>query len=158
MATSIDDLTVDLFKSRLLRTDEEIETFESSLESLFAKEQIELVYNMCVGFDDRSEQFDVTYNVLHSIEYFFKKNPVAYFNQIFKVLSDNLLDPHAIEWREKIIKRIINNEKGRSIFLDSLPQAPVIAKGQVKKIALELIARNPDQFKESASQVLLFVD
>ncbi len=158
MATSIDDLTVDLYKNRLLRTDEEVDKFESSLGSLFAKEEIELVYNMCVGFDDRSDQVEVTYNVLHSIEYFFKKDPLGYFNQIFRVLSDNLLQPHALEWREKIIKRIINNEKGRNVFLDALQTAPATAKDQVRKIALELIARNPDQFKASASQVLMFIN
>lgn len=157
MAASIDDLTLDLYKSRLLRNDDEIELFESALESLFSEGKPELVYNMCVGFDDKSEQFEVTYNVLHSIEFFFKENPSAYFYQLFKVLSDRLLEPHAVEWREKIVKRIINNEKGRRLFIDALPTAPNTAKSQIEQIASELAVRNPDQFKASASQVLQYL-
>lgn len=154
MAFDIDYYTYELAANRLLRDNDEIERYEKALNVVFEQQNFKYISNLCVGLDDKTEHYEVTYNVIHAIEDFYKRDPDRYISQIFKVIADSILIPHAKEWLEAIIKRLLNNSEARQLLKEKLPDSDHLVKQTINQVLLELINRNPKQFKDSASEIL----
>ncbi|QOX61854.1 hypothetical protein FRZ06_00010 [Anoxybacterium hadale] len=64
----IADLTQMLVRSRLLQNEKQVQEFEQSIERMKSMNSDDCMKNLCLGFDDETENDEVMFGLVHSIE------------------------------------------------------------------------------------------
>jgi hypothetical protein len=145
----------ELMNNRKMETDEQIESFERALNLIFSRHDFNDFESLIKGFDDNTENVEVMYSLVHAVEYFAEqKGSKEYVKKILSCLK--LMNPHALNWADIVILRILNNED----YYTSLQEA-VLEKScdmdMFKLIMNRLIKRNPDRFSEKCNFVLSLI-
>ena len=99
------EIYTNLYNSRLLRDNNEIETFEENLEVLSESFTEEDIIELCSIFDDRTEDAEVMFGAIHLLETLSSEK--AFENTIKGVIDMSYESP---EWANIIIYRCLNNE------------------------------------------------
>lgn len=60
--------------NRLLQTQNEISEFDTALENLIKLKDASIIGDLCMGFDDDTEQYEVMFGLIHGIEHLYKEN------------------------------------------------------------------------------------
>jgi len=144
-----------LVNNREMKTYNQIGDFEEALNSIFSKKDFNDFQTLLEGFYDNTGNEEVMFSLLHGVEYFMKQE--GEYSYIQKLLSNlYILQPHAYEWSERLILRILNNDALYKVLTEYL-QKDIIDKRNkdlLVKILTNLIERRPDKFKEKGELLL----
>lgn len=99
------EIYTNLYNSRLLKDNNEIETFEENLEVLSETFTEEDIIELCSIFDDRTENVEVMFGAIHLLETLSSEK--AFENTIKGVVEMSYKSP---EWANIIIYRCLNDE------------------------------------------------
>ena len=118
---SIEDLRLQLVKNKLMRTQEEVELFESAMNELYKEPNLNNIDYFCEAFNDATEHHEVMFGLVHGIENYCKLFGVDnYFDKLVDALAK--MDNNSIGWQNIIFYRILNTDWGRKALADKLKQ------------------------------------
>lgn len=144
-----DELTK-LYNSRLLRNTEEIEVFENAIQKIVELQDAKLISKMCRCFDDKCEDIEVMYGLVHAIEIF---EGEEYFEQVIIATKDMLQT--AKMWVRTIYYGILNDEPSRKIFINVLKNKVDNSNRTMVISLLEQIKdEKPKIFTDSVNEVI----
>ncbi len=149
-----EDLELQLFTNRLMSTYEEIELFEEALEILYSEEKIENISLFLKVLDDRSENKDVMFGIIHGIEAYIS---FLGFNKYLKIILDsmNLFNVNSEEWQEILFLRMINSDEYFDDLLNIISnQNDELIKNKLQLIFSRIILRNEDKFGQKCRLLL----
>ncbi|MBB1149854.1 hypothetical protein H4K35_06855 [Myroides sp. NP-2] len=153
-----EDLALQLFTTRLMTSEEEVEQFEEALALLYQQEKIEHLPLFLSVLDDRTEQEEVMYGVLHAIESYASTLGFSKYIELILAAMDSFQE-QAEEWKELIFLRMINSE---ACFDDLLrlvsQQHKEELKEELRLIFLRIIQRNEAKFGSSCRLLLSALD
>lgn len=144
-----DELTR-LYNSRLLKNEEEIEEFENAIEKIVQVQDVKLISKMCRCFDDKCENIEVMYDLVHAIEIF---EGEEYFEQVI-IATESMLKT-AKMWVRIIYYGILNDEPSRKKFIDVLKNK-VDSSNRTMVISLleQIKDEKPKIFTDSVNEVI----
>lgn len=154
MSQDIDYYTKELKDTRLLKTNPEIDRFERAMDFIYSKNNIAYLPNLCQGFDDKTQHEEVTWSLIHAVEAYYSEKPKEYNSLFIRIIDENILLPHAQGWLELLIMRTLNEDDALDTFKTALLHANQHVKKTVKEIITKLMTEDPDQFRDSAIQLL----
>ena len=138
-----------LKKNRLLRNTLEVNDFESAIENIVSLNDVNLIKDLCVGFDDQTEDDEVMFGLIHAIEDFEGEKGLL---EMAKAIPSML--PHAKGWATVLNYRVLNHEPSRRQYGKVLKKVNVTAQDIVVKILKEIKTEDPAQFETSVDEVL----
>jgi hypothetical protein len=150
------DAEKELINNRKMETDEQIESFEQALNLIFSRHDFNDFESLIKGFDDNTENEEVMFSLVHAVEYFAEqKDAKNYINEVLSSL--NLMNPHALNWAEILILRIINNDDYYILLQEVVSTNRFYDTDTFMLILNRLIKRNPDRFSEKCNFVLSLI-
>ena len=99
-----------LNENKLLRSNEEIEKFECAIDNILNNKDYMDIRYLCTGFDDSTENEEVTFGIVHAIESY---DSIADTNLTLKEFIDAIPNvySYAKEWIKIMNKRILNDDE-----------------------------------------------
>ncbi|GAC40800.1 Imm30 family immunity protein [Paenibacillus popilliae] len=141
-----------VFNNRLLRTNQEVLEFERSLELLINLNDISILPDLLLGFDDRTEQHEVMFGLVHGIEKLYKSKMEEGLRLIASSVS-NVIN-NAKEWMEILHYRILNHPQVRLAYGIALSQIDITARNTVIDLLKGIKKEDPNMFTISVDEVL----
>ncbi|MCY8232238.1 Imm30 family immunity protein [Priestia endophytica] len=138
-----------LYNCRLLKTEEEFEQFENTLERLADYNDESIIRELCTVFDDNTEDEEVMFGLIHFIESVEKE---VYLTDMPKALP-NMIE-NAKEWAMILNKRILNHELYRKEYMKILSNMDEPIKLTVVNLLTEIAADNPERFQFSVNEII----
>ena len=146
----------ELVSNRKMETSDQIDLFEQALNEIFAKRDFNDFESLINGFDDKTENEEVMFSLIHALEYFAEnKGGEVYINKILSCLK--LLNPHALDWAELLMLRIINDDTYYDLLRKIVAENYSYDTDILKLILKKLIKRNPDRFSEKCNYLFSFI-
>lgn len=146
----VKDELIKLYNSRLLKTTEEIETFEGAIEKIVNLQDAKLISKLCRCFDDKCENVEVMYGLVHAIETF---EGEEYFEQVIIATKDMV--ETAKMWVRTIYYGILNDEQSRKTLSNVLKNKVDNCNKNIVILLLEQIKNEkPEIFTDSVNEVL----
>lgn len=148
------DLTQQLVCSRLLQNEKQVQDFEQSIEKMISMNISDCMKNLCLGFDDKTENDEVMFGLVHTIESFDQELGLE---QSLVKLAESLhfMLPHAKEWAKTFQKRILNHAEARNVYAAVISNTDNATKDMVLSLMNEIKMKNPDQFAKKLDEFLL---
>ena len=149
------DEVAKLIKNRLMQNDQEIESFEQALNSLYSNSDIENITYFCQAFDDDTMEHEVMFSLVHGIESYDKEYGKD--KTLQKLLQSlHYMEDKAKDWMETMILRILNDDSARRelemhLMLENIDQKNI---DLLKETINSLIKRNPNKFGKTGQEVL----
>jgi hypothetical protein len=138
-----------LQKSRLLRNPLEINDFESAIENIVSLKDVSLTKDLCSGFDDKTEDHEVMFGLVHAIEDFDGEEGIL---EMIKAIPSML--PHAKEWAVTLNYRTLNHEPSRKLYIEGLKNVDVSVRNTIVQILKEIKSEDPIRFEALVNEVL----
>jgi hypothetical protein len=108
---NIKDEIQKLQKNRLLKNKNEVHDFEEAIENILSFRDVKLVKDLCSGFDDQTEDYEVMFGLVHVIEDFTGEEGLY---EMAKAIPDML--PRAKEWVTVLHYRILIDDPSRELY------------------------------------------
>ncbi|RPF54152.1 Imm30 family immunity protein [Aquisalibacillus elongatus] len=152
----INRLTQILIDNRSLKNQKEILAFENAISRILSLNDLNHIENLCLGFDDATENDEVMFGLIHAVEGYDK---VFGSEQSLKKLSESLryMLPHAKEWAKTFHKRILNHKPSCKIYAKVILQGDVNVRKIVVQLVTEIKERNPTKFGASVDEFISYV-
>ncbi|MBZ5747913.1 Imm30 family immunity protein [Clostridium butyricum] len=133
-----------------MKNEEEIEEFENAIEKIVKLQDVKLISKMCRCFDDKCENIEVMYGLVHAIEIF---ECEEYFEQV--IMATQSMLQNAKMWVRTIYYGILNDELSRKIFIDVLKNR-VDSNNRLMVISLleKIRHEKPNIFTGSVNEVI----
>lgn len=138
-----------LKENRFLRNALEVNNFENAIESIVSLNDVNLIKDLCAGFDDQTEDDEVMFGLIHAIEDFDGEKGLL---ETAKAIPGML--PHAKEWATVLNYRVLNHEPSRRKYGDVLKKVDVTTKDLIVKILNDIKEEDPARFETSVNEVL----
>ncbi|QMW93314.1 hypothetical protein FF104_20655 [Clostridium butyricum] len=134
----------------MIKNEEEIEEFENAIEKIVKLQDVKLISKMCRCFDDKCENIEVMYGLVHAIEIF---ECEEYFEQV--IMATQSMLQNAKMWVRTIYYGILNDELSRKIFIDVLKNR-VDSNNRLMVISLleKIRHEKPNIFTGSVNEVI----
>lgn len=137
-----------LYQNRLFHSMEEFETFEETLAQVDLSNH-ELVYDLCLVFDDETESPEVMYGLIHCIEAFEWKEALK---QVMQA-TPRMLE-RAADWADTMHRRILNHDQSRIWYKEHL-QTLEADHRQILIQLLQSIRRDkPERFQDKVDEII----
>lgn len=149
-----DNTTVKQYiENRLMADYEQKKLFEEAMNKLFEEFDVNKFDIYLQGFDDNTEDEELMFSVVHGIEYIIKMYGVDFY--VKKLLHNlKILQPHAYQWSETLILRLINREDSFNVLKNELKNIGNEIATLLNKILNNLILRNPEKFETKGKELL----
>lgn len=144
-----EELIKSVFDSRLLRTQEEFDTFEQGLAQLAQVADTEDIVKLYHIFDDNTEMEEVMWGLVHLIEGI---SSTQWCDDMLVGLVST--KERASEWGRLMAVRVLNHEPMRIELTKAYQNAEPKVREYAKKVFEEIVEENPQRFAEPVSQVL----
>lgn len=141
-----------IYTNRLLQSQEEIDAFEEALGNLIGLEDKSVITELCMGFDDDTEQYEIMFGILHGIEHLYKEN-IEEGLYLIAIAVPSVID-RAREWMEVLHYRILNHEQVRRIYGSVLSKLDDNSKEIIINLLRDIKSEDPDMFSNSVDEVL----
>lgn len=138
-----------LYDSRLLATQAEYEEFEDALENLADCTDRNIIRDLCMVFDDTTQDEEVMFGLVHLIEDF---DMESYLTQMPTALPKMI--ENGKEWAMVLNKRILNSDLYRIEYTKTLKEMNHEIKSVVINLLGEIISDNPKRFERPANEVI----
>lgn len=149
-----DNTTVKQYiENRLMADYEQKKLFEEAMNKLFEEFDVNKFDIYLQGFDDNTEDEELMFSVVHGIEYIIKMYGIDFY--VKKLLHNlKILQPHAYQWSETLILRLINREDSFNVLKNELKNIGNEIATLLNKILNNLILRNPEKFEIKGKELL----
>lgn len=141
-----------IYRNRLLQSEKEINAFEEALSNLINLGDTSVIADLCMGFDDNTEQYEIMFELVHGIEHLYKDNIEEGLNLI-AVAVPRVID-RAREWLEVLHYRILNHNQVRKIYSNVLSKLDEKTKKIIINLLKEIKEEDPEMFSKSVNEVL----
>lgn len=141
-----------IYTNRLLQSQEEIDAFEEALGNLIGLEDKSVITELCMGFDDDTEQYEIMFGLVHGIEHLYKEN-IEEGLYLIAIAVPSVID-RARVWMEVLHYRILNHEQVRRIYGCVLSKLDDNSKGIIINLLREIKSEDPNMFSNSVDEVL----
>lgn len=141
-----------IYRNRLLQSEKEINAFEEALSNLINLGDTSVIADLCMGFDDNTEQYEIMFELVHGIEHLYKDNIEEGLNLI-AVAVPRVID-RAREWLEVLHYRILNHDQVRKIYSNVLSKLDEKTKKIIINLLKEIKEEDPEMFSKSVNEVL----
>ncbi|MDF2904203.1 MAG: hypothetical protein K0S25_1841 [Bacillus sp. (in: firmicutes)] len=137
-----------LQKNRLLRNVNEVHDFEEAIQNIISLQDVNLVKDLCSGFDDQTNEHEVMFGLIHAIEEFEGEQGLF---EMAKAIPDML--PHAKEWATILHYRILNHAPSRQLYAKVLTKINLRAKNIIVGILKEIKNEAPERFESNVNEL-----
>ncbi len=141
-----------IYTNRLLQSKEEIDAFEEALGNLIGLEDQSVITELCMGFDDDTEQYEIMFGLVHSIEHLYKEK-IEEGLYLIAIAVPSVID-RAREWMEVLHYRILNHGQVRKIYGSVLSKLEDNSKEIIMNLLRDIKNEDPDMFSNSVDEVL----
>ncbi|TDX53269.1 Imm30 family immunity protein [Orenia marismortui] len=139
--------------NRLLSDKEEIINFEEAMDNILNVEELTLISDLILGFDDNTQDDEVMFGLIHAIESFDEIFPPKETLRVFAESIEKMF-PHAKEWAKIFHKRILNHKPSYDTYIKIISEIDIKKKKLVIGLLKEIIKEDPEVFDESINQFL----
>lgn len=141
-----------IYTNRLLQSQKEIYEFEEALGNLIDLGDKSIITDLCKGFDDETEQYEVMFGLIHGIENLYKEN-IEEGLYLIALAVPSVID-RAREWMEVLHYRILNHEQVRRIYGSVLSKLDDKTKEIIINLLRDIKSEDPNMFSNSVDEVL----
>ena len=141
-----------LYDNRLLESSNQIHEFEDSLTKVLDYGDVSVIPDLCLAFDDDTEQFEVMFGLVHGIESLYKNNIEE--GLTFIARSVPIIINQAKEWVEVLHYRILNHPQIRLAYGKVLAQLDPSIINIIKGLLLEIKNEDPEMFSKAVDEVI----
>ncbi|WP_342497862.1 Imm30 family immunity protein [Bacillus sp. FSL L8-0654] len=141
-----------LYDNRLLENENNIQEFEESLAKVLDYGSVSDIPDLCLVFDDDTEQFEVMFGLVHGIERLYKNNTEEGLSYFAKAIPQIL--NQAAEWVEILHYRILNHPEVRLVYRNVLSKQDPFIVDNIKDLLIEIKNEDPDMFSKSVDEVI----
>lgn len=141
-----------IYTNRLLQSQEEIYAFEEALGNLIGLGDKSVITDLCMGFDDDTEQYEIMFGLIHGIEHLYKEN-IEEGLHLMALTVPCVID-RAREWMEILHYRILNHEQVRKMYGSILSKLDDKTKGIIINLLRDIKNEDPNMFSHSVDEVL----
>ncbi|TMV50638.1 hypothetical protein FE783_08055 [Paenibacillus mesophilus] len=145
---NINNKTQELIDNRLLRTHHEIQQFEQAISSILEMNEVDHIKNLCLGFEDATENDGVMFGLIHAIESYDKTFGLEIPLKRLAESLPNML-PHAQEWAKTLHRRLLNHDLARRIYAEVISSVDGSIQDIVFRLVNEIKNRNSQKFGTS---------
>ncbi|MDI6533842.1 Imm30 family immunity protein [Bacillus mycoides] len=138
-----------LYSCRFLKNQSECEEFDNVLENLADCDDEKLIKELCIVFEDETQEEEVMFGLVHFIESFEMEK---YLTEMPKALPKMV--ESAKEWAMLLNIRILNNDLYRSKYAKILVGMNSDIKLTVINLLNEIIFEDPKRFEGVANEIL----
>ncbi|SME53597.1 Imm30 family immunity protein [Bacillus cereus] len=138
-----------LYSCRFLKNQSECEEFDSVLENLADCDDEKLIKELCIVFEDETQEEEIMFGLVHFIEDFEMEK---YLTEMPKALPKMV--ENAKEWAMLLNIRILNNDLYRSEYAKILVGMNNDIKLTVINLLNEIISDDPKRFEGVANEIL----
>lgn len=111
-----------------------------------------IIGDLCMGFDDETEQYEVMFGLIHGIEHLYKENMEQGLYSL--ALAIPIVIDRAEEWMEVLHYRILNHEQVRMTYGKVISTLDVNTKKVIVKLLIEIKNEDPDLFGDFVNEIL----
>ncbi|MEK3980646.1 Imm30 family immunity protein [Psychrobacillus sp. FSL K6-2836] len=141
-----------VYTNRLLQSQKEISEFEEALSNLIGLGDKSLITELCMGFDDDTEQYEIMFGLVHGIEHLYKEN-IEDGLYLIALAVPRIID-RAREWMEVLHYRILNHEQVRRIYGSVISKLDIKTKEIIINLLRDIKSEDPDMFGNPVDEVL----
>ncbi|OIS80672.1 Imm30 family immunity protein [Bacillus licheniformis] len=141
-----------IYENRLLESENEVQEFENSLAKVLDNGDVSVIPDLCLAFDDDTEQFEVMFGLVHGIERLYKNNIEEGLTYVARAVPEIL--SQAEEWVEILHYRILNHPEVRLAYRNVLSQLDSSIAVSIKDLLTEIKNEDPDMFSVSVDEVI----
>lgn len=152
----IDDLTQKLVHNRLLQNEEQLKEYEQTIETIIAMNSSDCIRVLCLGFDDETENDEVMFGLLHTIEALDKELGLEQ-SLTKQAEAFQYMLPHAKEWAVIFHKRILNQDVTRKAYAEVILNADNNTKDIVVSILNEIGIKNQVKFGVTIEEFMTYI-
>ncbi len=158
LSASIAQYHCDLQDSRVMTSNAEIDRFEQAVEAIFVSDHQQRFTFLCSGFADATEQDDVMWSLLHAVEGIYPDDHALYSAELLKIIEHDIMTPHATEWLQRLVMRVVNAKNYYTVFTAALLQAPLPIQHKVKAILQAIVTNDPERFEKVIQPLIETLD
>lgn len=141
-----------IYTNRLLQSQKEIYAFEEALGNLIGLGDKSIITDLCMGFDDDTEQYEIMFGLVHGIEHLYKEN-IEEGLYLIALAVPSVID-RAREWIEILHYRILNYEQVRRMYGSVLSKLDAKTKVIIINLLRDIKNEDPNMFSNSVDEVL----
>jgi hypothetical protein len=141
-----------VYTNRLLQNQAEVTEFEQALSNLIRSADVSIIGDLCMGFDDDTDKYEVMFGLVHGIEQLYKDRIEEGLNLI-AVTVPKVIN-RAEEWMEILHYRILNHEQVRITYGKVLSKMDIETKEIIINLLTNIKGEDPDMFGNSVDEVL----
>lgn len=141
-----------LHDNRLLENEIEIQEFEDSLSKILDHGDVSVISDLCLVFDDNTEQFEVMFGLVHGIESLYKNNIEEGLTFVAKAVPKMI--NQAKEWVKVLHYRILNHSQVRLAYGRVLSQLDSSIVVTIKNLLIEIKNEDPEMFSKAVDEVV----
>lgn len=141
-----------LYKNRLMRTDEEFKQFEKAREEIIDNDDYKGIKYLCEGFDDNTEEHEVMWGLLHTVEYYYSYSSDKPLKEFISAIPN--ICSRAREWVELMIMRILNHKEATNVYIKVAKECDNKLKLILIELMEEIKKEDPELFSEKVDHVI----
>ncbi|QUG40114.1 hypothetical protein KD050_12385 [Psychrobacillus sp. INOP01] len=141
-----------VYINRLLQSQKKISEFEEALSNLVSLGDKSVITELCMGFDDDTEQYEIMFGLVHGIEHLYKES-IEEGLYLIALAVPSVID-RAREWMEVLHYRILNHEQVRRIYVNVLSKLDIKTKEIIINLLRDIKSEDPNMFGNSVDEVL----
>jgi len=141
-----------IYNNRLLQSQKELIEFEDALSNLINLKDASIINELCMGFDDDTEQYEIMFGLVHGIEHLYKDNMEEGL-YLLALAVPSIMD-RAKECMEILHYRVLNHEQVRRVYGNVLSKLDINTKRSVIKLLRDIKSEDPTMFRNSVDEVL----
>ncbi|MEK5100943.1 Imm30 family immunity protein [Cytobacillus sp. FSL M8-0252] len=141
-----------VYTNRLLQSQKEISEFEEALSYLITLGDTSIISELCMVFDDDTEQYEVMFGLVHGIEQLYKEN-IEEGLYLIAISVPNVID-RAADWMEVLHYRILNHDQVRISYGKVLSKLDEETKRVVINLLNDIKNEDPNLFSSSVDEVI----
>ncbi|MGG3928315.1 Imm30 family immunity protein [Metabacillus fastidiosus] len=138
-----------LYDCRLLTNELEYEEFDNILEKLADCTDEKIIQELCMVFDDETEEEEIMFGLVHLIEDFDMEKYLTEMPRALPKMIEN-----AKEWAMILNRRILNDDLYRAEYAKIITHMNDDIKLTVINLLNEIISDNPKRFENIANEIL----
>ena len=138
-----------LYNNRLLRTKEEFENFEKSLNELSEVIEENDIPELCMIFDDKTEDDEVMFGLLHLIESFSSEKAFR-----LTIMGVSQMLENAGNWAKIVIYRCLNDDCSRAMFKKAMESVDVQTQKVIESLLYYIKKEDYNKFGMFIDEVL----
>ncbi|WP_033843109.1 Imm30 family immunity protein [Geobacillus icigianus] len=141
-----------VYHNRLLETEKQVEEFEQALKNIYEYDEVSIIKDLMLAFDDNTENHEVMFNLVHTIEHLYKNK----IEEGLKLIANSvpIIIDYGREWIEILHYRILNHPQVRMIYAKVLRDIDIKARNIIKDLLEDIKREDPELFSDSVDEVL----